>query len=493
MDALLIIFLLLSLAVTGVLLYQMLQMRRSYGPLDDLQANIQKLITKKQAVEIDVKRSQSELSGLGNEIQQKQLQLTEQIKQGQLQLAVQIKQAQHELAEQTREIQLQLATQIQKSQYELAAQTLEARDEFAVISKELAKVDGEKSVIDCGLYKPSYNFDKSENYKLALDKIYDVQAEYIKNGHAAKCAAHWTVGGSEKEGANMARQTQKLMLRAFNGECDSAIARVAWNNVARMEERINKAHHIANELGKTMQIEITPEYLDSKLEELRLTFEYEEKKHQEKEEQKRIREQMKEDEKAHREIERSRQEAEDEEKRYEKALAKATEEAKTATGAKLTLLNNMVEELQKQVIEAQNKKQKAVSMAQLTRAGYVYIISNIGSFGDTVYKVGMTRRLDPNDRIDELGNASVPFPFDVHAMVYSDDAPELENSLHQLLHKNRVNLVNHHKEFFLADLKEIAKHVKAKGHELELTLAAEAQEYRKTQAIRTATSSALAS
>jgi hypothetical protein len=123
----------------------------------------------------------------------------------------------------------------------------------------------------------------------------------------------------------------------------------------------------------------------------------------------------------------------------------------------------------------------------------VYIISNIGSFGERVYKVGMTRRLDPQERIDELGNASVPFPFDVHAMVYSEDAPTLENSLHQLLHDHRVNLVNHHKEFFQADIQDIVKHVKANGHELELTLAAEAQEYRKTVAIRSASSRVRAS
>lgn len=428
MGILLGIYVVASLGVIGVILFQMLEMKKAYGPLDEINVNIQVLRKKKEEAENLYKKSQQDLKSLGRE-------------------------------------------------------TLQAQDEIIRIKKELAAVENDVSVIESGLYKPHYQFDRSEAFKIALDKTYELQSKLIKNGQAAHCKTNWTVGGSEKEGAKMAKQTQKLMLRAFNGECDAAIARVTWNTISRMEERINKAHHTANELGKTMQIEITEEYLSSKLTELRLTHEYEEKKHQEREEQKRIREQMKEEEKAQKELEKSRQDAEEEEARYQKALSKAMEDAKNATGAKLDLLNGKVEELQKQLLEAQENKKRAISMAQQTRAGYVYIISNIGSFGERVYKVGMTRRLDPQDRIDELGNASVPFPFDVHAMVYSKDAPKLESSLHQLMHGNRVNLVNHHKEFFRADIEEIAKYVKTNGHELELTLAAEAQEYRKTLAI----------
>jgi hypothetical protein len=147
-------------------------------------------------------------------------------------------------------------------------------------------------------------------------------------------------------------------------------------------------------------------------------------------------------------------------------------------------LNERVAELQKQLQAAQELKQRAISRAQQTRAGFVYVISNIGSFGENVYKVGMTRRIDPQERIDELGNASVPFPFDVHAMIYSEDAPTLENDLHNLLHAKRVNLVNQHKEFFIAELGAIAKHAESKGHKIEFTLAAEAKEYRKTKALR---------
>jgi hypothetical protein len=142
-----------------------------------------------------------------------------------------------------------------------------------------------------------------------------------------------------------------------------------------------------------------------------------------------------------------------------------------------------IEALEQQLTQAQQLKQRAISQAQLTRSGHVYVISNIGSFGEDVYKIGMTRRLDPLDRVKELGDASVPFQFDVHAVIYCDDAPKLENTLHRLFHHRRVNRINERKEFFRVSLTEIAQAVLANHGEIEFLHEAEAEEYRKTQAM----------
>lgn len=203
----------------------------------------------------------------------------------------------------------------------------------------------------------------------------------------------------------------------------------------------------------------------------------------EKEEQRQIREEMREEERAQRELEKVQKEAEKEEKAYEDALARARREAEEAIGEQQEALLQQVLELQQKLAEAQENKERAISQAQLTRSGHVYIISNIGSFGDDVYKIGMTRRLDPMDRVRELGDASVPFGFDVHAIIYTEDAPALESALHSRFHQRRVNRINERKEFFRVSLEEIAGVVQEHHGEIELTLAAEARDYRETLAL----------
>ena len=142
-----------------------------------------------------------------------------------------------------------------------------------------------------------------------------------------------------------------------------------------------------------------------------------------------------------------------------------------------------LKDLEEKLRETEEKNQRAISMAQQTKAGYVYIISNIGSFGENVYKIGMTRRLEPLDRISELSNASVPFSFDVHALIYSDDAPNLEYELHKRFNENRINKINPRKEFYKVNLKEIEAEVKIMGFDIKFTLLAKASEYRETIAM----------
>ena len=223
------------------------------------------------------------------------------------------------------------------------------------------------------------------------------------------------------------------------------------------DTRIRRSWGAINNLGKSNDCTITDAYLDIKLTELFLTHEHHEKRHEEREEQRLIREQMREEERATREIEKAKTQAEKEAKQSLEALAKARAELEAASGRKQDALNAKISVLEGLLSQAEANKERAIARAQMTRSGHVYIISNVGSFGENIYKIGMTRRLDPMDRVKELGDASVPFTFDVHAMIYSEDAPGLENTLHKHFDDRRVNLVNKRKEFFKVSLDDISR------------------------------------
>lgn len=350
--------------------------------------------------------------------------------------------------------------------------------------KEISLYEEKQEIMSYGLYQPHFDFDTSEKYKAKLDEVREQQKVLIKNENAAICTQEWTVNGSASEGKKQTKRYIKLMLRAFNGECEALLADVRWNNISKMEERLQNSFEAINKMGETHTTSITAKYKSLKLDELRLAYEYQDKLHQEKEEQKRIQEQIREEEKAQKEIEKALKDSEDEEKRYSKALEQAKIEMQKAHGDALIKLQEKMEALQKELEEARALKERALSMAQQTKAGHVYVISNIGSFGEQVFKIGMTRRLDPMDRIKELGDASVPFEFDVHAMIYSENAPELENLLHKEFDERRLNLVNNRKEFFKVDLDQIEDIARKRNLNIEFTKIAEAREYRESIAKR---------
>jgi hypothetical protein len=332
-----------------------------------------------------------------------------------------------------------------------------------------------------GLYKPQFNYDTSEKYKLKLETIYNTQKNLIKNESAIICKTEWEVGGSKVEGRKMTSKYKKLMLFAFNGECESCITKVKWNNVEKIKARILKAFESINKLGESHNIYISDYYLKLKLDELSLTYEYEQKKYEEKEEQRIIREQMREEERSQKELEKAQKEAEEEEKRFEKALEKAKQELTTTPASSLEFLNEQIKLLEQKLQEAHERKERALSLAQQTKVGHIYVISNIGSFGEDIYKIGMTRRLDPLDRVKELGDASVPFQFDVHAIIYSENAPQLEYDLHKYFTNKRLNKINNKKEFFKVSLLEIEEFIaKNTNAEIQFTKVAEAREYRET-------------
>ncbi|HEV7301301.1 MAG TPA: DUF4041 domain-containing protein [Tepidisphaeraceae bacterium] len=301
----------------------------------------------------------------------------------------------------------------------------------------------------------------------------------------------------------MMREQTKLMLRAFNGECDAAVAKVRYNNAVTLENRIQRSFDHINKLGKTNSAVISDEFLQLKLQELHLAHEHRVKQQQEKEEQQRIREVLREEERARREIEDAQERAaKEEEEVAERALDRARLAFERATQGQVAMtvqaqaqtaaLAVQVAKLENELKDAIDRKAKAIARAQLTKSGYIYVLSNVGSFGDDMYKLGMTRRLDPLERVKELGDASVPFPFDVHAVLYSEDAPRLECKLHQHFASRRVNLINHRREYFRVTLDEIIAAVKELHGEITFVKSAEAAEYRETLAKRKADADATA-
>ena len=355
--------------------------------------------------------------------------------------------------------------------------------EYQRLRKELDIYTDTLNMAEFGVYEPHFKFDDSEQYKAEIIAIRNEQKQIIKNGAAVVGGENIMFNNSLSKGQAMVKRQKQLMLRAFNGECDSFISDVEWNNVVKMEERIEKSFKAINKVYLEQGVHISHLYMTSKKKELQLAFEYKDKKHKEREEQRAIREQMREEEKARREIEAAVAKAQKEEETYQKALFKAREEILHLEGEKQEKMQQRIAELEARIAEAERNRERALSMAQQTKRGHVYIISNIGSFGENVYKIGMTRRLDPMDRVRELGDASVPFPFDVHAIIFSENAPALEAELHKQFENKRVNRVNPKKEFFNVSLSEIEEVVHKNNATIEFTEVAEARDFRETKVI----------
>lgn len=275
-----------------------------------------------------------------------------------------------------------------------------------------------------------------------------------------------------------------FVIDAFNGKVDSILSKSKKDNYGKLEQQIKDAYSLVNLNGRAFKnARITPEYLAARIDELHWAVIVHELRSREIEEQREIREQMREEEKARREFEKAQREAAKEEEMLKKAMAKAQDMLSKASEEQKAKYEAQLSELSDKLHEAEEKSQRAISMAQQTKRGNVYVISNIGSFGENVYKVGMTRRLDPLDRVKELGDASVPFRFDVHAIIESDDAPALEHMLHQELALMQMNKVNPKKEFFRVALADIRSLVEKHGIAANWTMAAEAAEYRESLAI----------
>ncbi len=350
------------------------------------------------------------------------------------------------------------------------------------LEKDVIELDDEKLMQEFGLYKPLYDFATSEEYKDALTDCREEQKYMMRMNNAAICNTTWTVNGSPKEGKKMTDENIKTALLSFNTECENAISKVKFNNYESMKGRIERVYRKINRLHATAEVHISQRFLELKYKELALAYEYARKKQEEKERAKEQREIERENLKVQREIEAERMRIEKERIHYENLMRRLTEQfnAELNDGRKW-LIQEKINAANGELAELEKALKDIDYRAANERAGYVYIISNIGAFGEDVYKIGMTRRLEPKDRIDELGGASVPFRFDIHAMIFSDDAPKLETALHNAFADKRVNMINSRKEFFHVSLKEIEQVVRENYDKtVDFKYLADAEQYRES-------------
>lgn len=361
----------------------------------------------------------------------------------------------------------------------------DAVKELQQAKEQIVETNEEVLMQSFGLYTPRYSFMNSDEYKARLLEIRAEQKDMIKNKTAVTGNSNWTVNNSAAKGKKMVSDMQKLLLRAFNSECDDVIEHVKYNNIEASEKRITTSREAISKLGIIMEVSIQPKYYRLKIEELHLAFEYAQKKQQEKEEQKEARARMREEAKLAKEIEEERKKLEKEQQHYQNALERINAQLAAASEGDRAAIEEKKAELVAQ-LDKIDKEFKDVDYREANqRAGYVYVISNIGAFGENVYKIGMTRRLDPQDRVDELGDASVPFNFDVHAMIFSDDAPRLEAALHNAFADRKLNFVNQRREFFNVSLDEIKKVVKENyDRSVEFVELAPAEQYRESIKLR---------
>jgi len=365
---------------------------------------------------------------------------------------------------------------LQQEAQKLRSEYKEKRSVYERLAKEVAIFDERLAFAEMGVYEPHFDYGDSEAYKVAVTKLRESQKRMIAEKTAVCCTTTWTVDGSQSKGQTMTNRNIRLTLRAFNNECDAAIANARWNNVNAMERRILRAKEQVDKLNASNATFVSTEFLQLKLKELYLTHEFREKQKGEREEKAEALRLAREEQKLLRDMEVAQQQ----EEHYARLLERARIEAQGIVGPTLDAFSDQIAMLEKDLAEAHAKVARAQAMAERTRSGYVYIISNIGSFGEGVVKIGLTRRLDPIDRVRELGDASVPFVFDTHAIIYSDDAPALERALHGEFESTRINAQNFRKEFFRASLDQVEAAVSRLAPDATFFKDVEAQEYRET-------------
>lgn len=356
----------------------------------------------------------------------------------------------------------------------------EAIAKLASKLKELnaAVVETRESAIlqELGVYEYQHPLEDAVAYKGELARLRDrIKTMNLKDGGAVSGSTNWTVNGSVTQGRAMMRETSKLMLRAYNAEADNLVRGLKPYKLAAATERLNRVALTIEKLGKTMNIRISAAYHRLRVQELGMTADFLEKLAEEKEREREEKARLREERKVQEEIERERARLVKEQQHYLNALAAL--EAKGDIKA--------VQRIQGQLLDLDRAIQDVDYRAANIRAGYVYVISNVGAFGSGVVKIGMTRRLEPQDRVRELGDASVPFKFDVHAVHFSDDAVGIESSLHAHFADRRLNQVNLRREFFYATPAEVRDELlQLAGDLLTFEEVPEAIEFHQSQAVR---------
>lgn len=355
------------------------------------------------------------------------------------------------------------------------------KKERSELEKELVLSRDDVEMQSFGLYEPKYNFINATSYKERLDAVRKQQKQMIKENTAAWGNPNMTLDGDLKKGQKMIKDNIKQILRTFNLECENAINKVKHSNLESSEKRIRKSFDQLNKLNEKLGVRINQSYLNLKMDELYLAYEYEVKKQEEKEELREAREREKEEKKRQKELEKEKKKFTRENDKINNELEEAKAQLIHAADEEKAKLEEEIKKLQETLEKNNLEIDKIEEKKEMTGAGYVYIISNIGSFGEEVFKIGVTRRDNPEDRINELSSASVPFRYDSHVFIFSKDAFGLEKELHERFDKQRVNKVNTRKEFFritMEDVKQIVEENKGAVH--SFVEQPEAEEYRDT-------------
>ena len=344
--------------------------------------------------------------------------------------------------------------------------------ELSELRQRVAVTQEEEILQEVGVYTYRHPLSDSVTYRERLKAIQEqVKAMTRKDGGAIEAATSWQVNGSAAQGRAMVSDFSKLMLRAYNAEADNLSRGMKPYKLKAAIDRLDKVAFAIERLGKTMSIRVAPAYHRLRVNELELAADFQEMLAREKEQEREERERLREERKLQQEIQREKERLEKERQHYVNALA-SLEASGDHEGA--DRLRSELADIDKAIADVDYR-------AANVRAGYVYVISNLGAFGEHMVKVGMTRRLDPMDRIKELSDASVPFNFDIHALFFSNDAVTIEGKMHAELAARRVNRVNHRREFFYATPAEARDLLKElTGELLEFKELPEAIEYRQS-------------
>lgn len=359
---------------------------------------------------------------------------------------------------------------------------MKKQEEINTLKTKFLVLEDDLLMESYGLYVPKYDFATSMGYKEKLKNIRTDQKQMIKNKSAVSYYDNWTVNGSKAKGRKMTNDNIKQILRSFNNECEAAINKVKYNNIQSIEKRIIKSFEQLNKLNSSNRLSISEMYLDLKLSELYLAYEYERKKQDEKEALREQREREREEKALQKEIQSKKKIIDKDIKHYQNLINELKKKMNELTSEEeRDSIEQQIIDLNVKVNEREEEKKELDYRTAHASAGYVYIISNIGAFGDDVVKIGVTRRIDPLERINELSSASVPFKFDVHALIFSYDAYKLETELHQYFDSYRINKVNNRKEFFKVPISKIEEKLSEYG-ELTIDFKAnvDAEEYRES-------------
>ena len=330
----------------------------------------------------------------------------------------------------------------------------------------VVELNDERVLQDVGIYRYHHPLENAVAYRARLDGVGARIAELVKAGTAIEKSNMFTFDGSLSKGRSFTNDLARLMLRAYNAEAENVVRTLRVGNLQTAIRRLEASRVAIAKLGKMMEMRISDAFHALRIEEIELTADYLVKKEEE------------------REIARAERERLREERKVEQELAAARERLEKERAHLVTVIEKLEAsglsdpDLQAKLSSVDNAIAQNDYRAANIRAGYVYVISNRGALGERVVKIGLTRRLEPLDRINELGDASVPFRFDVHAIYFSEDAVKLENELHDHFASRRMNWANNRKEFFFASPADVRSVLIEKvGNLLEFVEHCESTEY----------------